>query len=810
MWKNYFKIASRNLSRNRAYTFINIFGLSLGLASAMLIFLFILQYFSFDDFLSKREQLHRIVFKDNRPEISESQSKSPHVPYAFAPALRLEYPTLKFTQIRYQEGLGINFGGRKFMEDETIFADEYFFQLLDYPFLIGDPETALKAPDAIVLEESIAKKYFGTVENAIDKVIKIDNRVPVRVTGVIQDVPAHSHLDFQIVISFGSFEEYFGFDIEKAWNWTSNGLTYVWLPENYPQENLESQFKDFQKRHQNEKWINNRDFHLLALSKVPFNPDYSVNRGKAVSPDFLWGLTLVGLVILLVASINYINLSTAQSVKRSKEIGLKKVMGSSRRDIIFQFFGETLILILISSLLAIALLEASIPFVNKVLSNPIEINIWTNGYFWLGLLLMIFGVCLASGFYPAMVLSGLKPIAALKNKINTHQKGTLYLRRTLVIFQFGIAQALIIITIVMMSQMNYFLNKDLGLNEEAVLLIDIPSDSTDMYYDSNHQQDLTELRNRLNENPNILSHAVMMNPAISNSYYTTYYQMPNSSQPDADYSLDIQYADSNFINIFELELIAGENFSKLYRKDTLRRPILVNESFIQTIGIQNPDEAIGLMPEIDGTPTTIIGVLKNYHIHSLHEEIAPIAILNRPLQWRQIAIKINIEESKAVISDLEKLWQERFPNLFFECDFLDERITRLYEEESQMQYIFQIFAIVAIVISCLGLYGLVSFIASQKIKEIGIRKVLGATVTQILFLFSKEFTRLVIIAFVLATPVSYFLIQKWLEDFAYKINIGLGIFILTIVGSLLIAWLTVGYISLRAARLNPVEVLKDE
>lgn len=810
MWQNYFKIAIRNLLRNRAYTFINLFGLSLGLASAMLIFLFILQYLNFDDFLSKRAALHRIVLDNHHPEVSEHESKSANVPFAFAPTLRLEHPNLKFTQVRYQEGVGFNFGNRKFMEDGTLFADEYFFQLFDYPFLIGNPETALTTPNAIVLDESTAKRYFGTSENAMDKVLKIDNRIPVRVTGVMKDVPAKSHLDFEIAISFGVFEEYLGFDISKAWNWTSNGLTYAWLPENYPKENLEQQFKDLQKKHQNEGWVKYQDFRLLPLSEVPFEPDYAVDSSKAVSPNFLWSLALVGVVILLVASINYINLSTAQSVKRSKEIGLKKVMGSSRTDLILQFFGETFILILTSTVFAVALLEASIPFINETLSNPIEINIWMNLEFWLGLIAMIVGVCLASGFYPAMVLSGLKPITALKNKINTHKKGNLYLRRSLVIFQFGIAQALIIITVVMMSQMNYFLTQDLGLNEEAVLLVNIPTDSSDMYYDEDNQKMLAELKDRLDENPNINSYSVMMNPAISNSYWTTYYEMPDKKSLDTKYSVDLQFVDSNYVNVFELELVAGENFSKLYRQDTLRRPILVNEAFAKNLGIQNPADAVGLMPEIDDIPTIIQGVIKDYHVHSLHESIGAVALFNRPYQWRQIALKINMTQSTAVISDLEKLWQERFPNLFFEYDFLDERIALLYEEEAQMQSIFQIFAIVAIVISCLGLYGLVSFIASQKVKEIGIRKVLGATVTQILFLFSKEFTRLVLIAFVVATPVAYFLIQKWLEDFAYKINVGIGIFALTIISSLLIAWLTVGYISFQAARLNPVEVLKDE
>jgi len=809
MWKNYFKIASRNLLRNRMYSLINVIGLSLGLASAMLIFLFVWQFLSFDNFISKKEQLYRIVY-DNKRALGVDKY-SGHTPFAFAPALRLEHPDLQFTRIRYDREMRVNSENKKLVEKNTLFADEYFFQLLNYPFLIGNPKTVLSTPNTVVLTETIAKKYFGSIDNAMGKKLKIDSRFELQVRGIIKDVPANSHIHFTMVFSFDVFDDYQGMKADKHWNGTSNGITYAYIPENLPKEKLESQFKEFQKKHQNKGWAENNDFKLLALSDVPFAPEYATDAGKVISYNFLWGLLMVALVILLVASINYINLSTAQSLKRSKEIGLKKVMGSSRLDLAIQFLGETFILTLSSSVIATILLELSLPFINIILSNPIEINIWTNLYFWMALLTMTFFVSILSGLYPSVVLSGLNPVKALKGNITTRNSGSLYLRRTLVILQFGIAQTLVIVTIVMMSQMQYFLNKDLGFNQEAILLVEIPLGDARMYYEEEGQRELKFLSRKIAENPAIQSHTFMMEAAISESYFTTIFSMPESKNPEEEYSVHLQTVDSNYINVFEIELLAGQNFSKPYTTDTiLRREILVNEAFVKSIGVRELNEAIGLLSDIDGTPCVIRGVVKDFHVHSFRESIEPFAMLNRPFHWYQVALKIKAEEASAIIADLQAVWQERYPDFVFQYEFLDQNIALMYEQEIQMQRIFQIFAFIAIIISCLGLYGLVSFVAAQRTKEIGVRKVLGATVMQILFLFSKEFTRLVLIAFVIAAPIGYFLMQEWLKDFVYKINLGAGVFIISISISLVIAWLTVGYISLKAARLNPVEVLKDE
>jgi putative ABC transport system permease protein len=533
------------------------------------------------------------------------------------------------------------------------------------------------------------------------------------------------------------------------------------------------------------------------LKEIHFDTRYGNLGDHSTSKTVLWTLSLIGVLIIVMASINFINLATAQAAGRSREVGVRKVLGGSRRQLIGQVMGETFLIVSLSLVLAVAIAKFVMPWLSHVASVPATISLLTSETI-LFLAATLIVVTLLSGIYPAMIVSGFKPALALKNKISSATVGGISLRRVLVVTQFAISQMLIIGTMVAVSQMNFVRNADLGFNKEAILVL--PA-----YSDSANQPKMQPLKQQLLQNPAVVSATFASDEASSDNNWASNFAFDNKE--DEDYAVFHKYGDEDYIKTYGLQLVAGRNITA---SDTLRE-IVINETLTKKLGLKDPQQAVGKNLRIGGQLwLPIVGVVKDFKTNSLKEDVKPLTIASRTDFYYTLSIKLRTNNLPQAVSQIQKLWENTYPQYAYTSHFTDETIERFYRQETQLALLYKIFAGIAIFISCLGLYGLVSFMAAQKTKEVGIRKVLGANVRDIVVMFSKEFTLLIGIAFIIAVPVAWYFMNSWLQNFVYRINIGVGVFVLAIFSSLVIAWLTVGYRALKAALANPVTSLRTE
>jgi len=803
MIKNYLKTAWRNLLRNKSYTAINIVGLAIGIAACLLIFLVIHFETSFDNFHKKKDSIYRIVSAFKTPEGINYETG---VPLPTAQGLRIDYPQLTVASIFKNESQITVTGSngqilKKFKESNVYFTEPQFFNIFDFEWLSGDRKTVLTEPNTAVLTQDAAEKYFGNWKDAIGKTIKYENKNILKVTGILKNMPVNTDFNLSVVISAATLKNTDFNGNLKDWVSTfSYSYCFIVLPPSLTIDQFNKDLVPFVKKHKPAEYAKD-GMMAIPLREMHYDNRFGVFSGHTFSKELIGALSLIGLFLLIIACVNFINLATAQAVNRSKEVGIRKALGGNRKQLIFQFISETLIITLFAVMLAIGLAQTALPFLNQLLVIKISTAFLTDPLVIFFLIAVILGVTFLSGFYPAMVLSGFNPITALKNKIVAGRSSGISLRRGLVVLQFCIAQVLVIGTLVVINQMNYFKNFPLGFDKDAIVNVTIPTDSM------SHLK-IDALRNQLLQQPGVKKVSFSFASPSDNSGWSSDFKF-NNSQKRTDFAANLKWADADYFALYQLKFVAGRPY---IRSDTVHEYV-VNETMLRKLGIQNPKDAIGkyinLWDEKKKT-AQIVGVIKDFNVVSLKRPVPPVLVASWKDVYQTINIKLQPANIKLSLASIEKLWNSTFPDYVYEYQFLDDKVAGFYDREDQLSTLYKIFAGIAIFISCLGLYGLVSFMAVQRTKEVGIRKTLGASVSHIVYLFSKEFTLLIVIAFGISAPIGWFFMNKWLQAFTYKITLGPGIFILAIAASIIIAWLTVGYKAIRAALANPVNSLRSE
>lgn len=805
MLKNYFKIAWRNIVRHKGYSAINVAGLTVGLAACLLIFVIIKFELSFDTFNPNYKSIYRIVTQEKH----ESETTiNPGITVPATDALRLDIPQAKVaalnssygSQITVPEVAGSNSGDKKFTENiGVLFIQPQFFDIFSYKWLVGNP-SVLANPDMVVLDKSSAIKYFGDWTNAVGKVLKMDNVLTLKVSGIVEDAPVNSDFPFKVMVSFDTWKQHpKDYNYSPEWGSTgSNHEVFMLFPASMSKSSIDAQLTAFSAKHF-KKGSSQTTLLPQPLADMHFDTRIGNPLGDhSTSKATLRTLSFIALLIIIMASINFINLSTAQSVGRSKEVGIRKVLGSTRSQLIFQVIGETTIIVIASALIALAVARLAMPQLKNIANVPDSISLFTTGSM-LFLVASTITIVLLSGIYPALVVSGFKPVLALKNKITAASIGGIPLRRGLVIAQFAISQLLIIGTIVAVNQMDFVNKADLGFNKNALLII--PG-----YTDSLSLRKMESFKLQALQNPNVKAISFSSDVPSSENNWGTNFDFNNSTK-DVGFNTYLKFGDVDYFKTYGLTFIAGKGYDV---SDTARQYV-VNETFIHKLGIQNANNAIGKTLRLGGGKwLPIVGVVKDFKTNSLREAIKPIVISPAKKFEGQIGIKIQTVDLSKTVSQLQKLWENAYPEYAYNGYFLDDNIAKFYEQENKMALVYKIFAGIAIFISCLGLYGLVSFMAVQRTKEVGIRKVLGASVSSIVFLFSKEFMVLIGISFLIAMPAAWYIMNGWLQNFVYRISMSAWIFLLAIISSLIIAWITVGYKAVKAALANPVKSLRSE
>ena len=808
MFRNYFKTAWRNLARHKAHTTINVAGLATGIAASLLIFIVVSYELSYDTFQTNYNNIYRIVTSSKHAD--GSVDYNPGIPCPAFDALKTNFPQIKkMVALNASSGnqftvLGNNANSdvaisKKFIEEgNMIFTQPAYFDIFNAKWLTGNKKS-LTEPGNVIIDKSTAIKYFGDWKNAEGQFLKLDNTVLLQVSGIIEDMPANTDFPIKIFASYEAFKKYpdnFGYSPEWG-SLSSNHQVYFLLPPNVTAESIQSGIKHFVKKHFDNTGRGETMLVLQPMKDFHFNIQYGALGDHSSSKTILLTLALIGVLIIIMASINFINLSTAQAIGRSTEVGIRKVLGSSRGQLIRQVMGETFLVILLSLMLALIIAKLVMPWLSNVASVPPGISLFTpaSSVF---LIIVLIVVTLLSGAYPALIVSGFKPALALKSKISAASIGGISLRRVLVVTQFAISQVLIIGTIVAVNQMNFVRNADLGFNKDAVLVM--PSNAV-----SSNLARMNPLKEQLLQNPNIISVSFASDEASSENNWASNFAFDNKE--DAPFPVFSKYADADYIQTFGLQIIAGRSYSA---SDTVKEYV-INETLAKRLGLQDPKQAVGKNLRMgSGQWLPVVGVVKDFKVNSLREEVKPLTIATRKDFYFTIAVKLRTQNLAQTTAQIQKLWEKTYPEYAYTSHFSDETIERFYRQETQLSLLYKIFAGIVIFISCLGLYGLVSYMAIQKTKEVGIRKVLGASVSNIVLLFSREFTLLIVIAFLVAVPVGWYIMNGWLQNFVYRIDMGIGVFVLAIVASLTIAWITVGYRAVRAALANPVKSLRTE
>ncbi|MCE7995714.1 MAG: FtsX-like permease family protein [Roseivirga sp.] len=808
MLKNFFKTAFRNLVRNKTYTFINIFGLALGISSALVLFKFINYHKSFDTHHSNYEKLYRFV----RHEISaNSVDRDMGVAVPFAAAFANDYPDVgKVAIVQYaKEGqftVTNELGNQtKYTEDGGVgFVESSFLELFDVALIAGNKETALENPGHVILSTSLVEKYFGytgtNVATALGKKLRYDNKIDLIVSGVMEDNPKNTDMPLSALVTFASADTIFPLFDKNNWGSVSSSTNvYLLKNEAVSEEDIEARLVDLVAKYLPDE-TETEEIYLQPLSDIHFNQAYDTQGGNTISSQLMWGCAITGIILILTACINFINLATAQAVKRAKEVGVRKVMGGSKVQLTAQFMSETFLITIISVILSLGIAELVLNRLDWLLDYELTLDLLSDPIMLLYLGIIIVTVTLMAGLYPSFVLSSLNPVAAMKRSKMAGVSGKFNLRRGLVIGQFFISQSLIICTLVVISQMKHFYQADMGFTRESIVSFNMPEPGT---------RSGQLLRNRLMALPNIEALSFHVgSPLSENNLGSNFNYDPLAN--DTDFDAQFKIIDDHYLDLFDLKLLAGQNLSA---SDTILKKALITEKVVRMLGFESPEEAIGVKVRTGfNGEKTIVGVVNDFHAYSLKSEIAPLFLIGYPGFNYEGAIRfVGDEDSyKSTIAAVEREWYEVFPDYNFEPYLFEDRIAEKYEQEADTLILFQVFSGIAIFIGCLGLYGLVAFMANQKNKEIGVRKVLGASVMQIVSIFSKELLLLIAISFLFAAPLGYYFMNQWLQGFEYNISIEAWMFLVAIAFTFFIGGLTTGFRSLRAAMANPVDSLRSE
>jgi putative ABC transport system permease protein len=794
MLKNYLKTTFRHMKRNKVYSFINIAGLAVGLACFVLILLFVRFELSFDNFHENGDQIYRFYKKREVAGTSYmGNSYFMTTPAILAPTLKETFPeVVNATRLIEAKNMLLTNEGKQLYED-GICADSEFLNIFTLPLVRGSKADALAEPFRIVLAESLAQKIFGS-DDALGKFLRISTQAnDYKITGIMKDVPANSHLKFNFIISFITLKT----QNRNLDDWYSNSFfTYVQLQGGTDTREFEKKITVFLDRYAPKRQAHYTGY-LQPLRRTHLYSHFNFDPALTGDIKNIYLYSAIGFIILLIACINYMNLSTARSSQRAKEVGMRKVVGASRREIIRQFLGESMLTASLALVLGLLLVKLALPLFNSFLGQTIPFDLSESPFWILALFIVILFVGLFSGSYPALFLSAFRPVQILKRETGWAKKGA-GLRNGLVTFQFSISIILIVCTIVVYSQLQFIRHKDPGYNREHVVVVPLK--------DIQMGEKLEVIKDLLNKNPNVqgVSASSHLPIAIGNRNTIT---VLNSDGEEVKTSMYYALVDYDFIDVFDIKLIAGRNFSRDFSTDP-DDAVIINETAAERLGWKDPlGKSYSNLKDWD---QKVIGVVKDFHFQSYHLDIEPMALLMKGFWASYLYVKIKPTDIPGTIAHIREVYDEHKIHHAFDYYFLDDAFNRVYQAEQKFGTTFRIFSFLAVFISALGLFGLASFSSEQKTKEIGIRKVLGASVFSITFLLSRQFTRWVLIANLISWPVAYYAMNRWLQSYAYRTTIQVWIFALAACLALLIALATVSYQSIRAATANPVDSLRYE
>jgi putative ABC transport system permease protein len=801
MWKNYLKTTLRNLKRQKAQSTINILGLAIGLTCCILIILFVRDELSFDRFHENHDRIYRVT----RRWLNEDGVVSLHLGFVappIGPLLKNDFPEIEHAvRMTGAGGLLVSHGDTYFEENLFFFAEENLFDVFSLNMIKGDPSTALADPLTVVIVEEMARKYFGS-EDPIGSTLHVEasgQSADLKVTGVIEPLPHNSHFHADFLASFKTYEAIAGAD--EMQNWASNNYaTYLLIEENYDISALKRQLNPFIDRHMGEGMSKETQLVLQRLTDIHLfsHLDSEIESNSDIA--YVYIFSVIAFFVLMIAAINFMNLSTARSSQRAKEVGLRKVVGAHRTQLIKQFLSESLLTAFAGLAVALILVNLLLPRFNQFINREFTLNLSENLMLLAGLIVVAVFVGIVSGLYPAVFLSGFQPSTVLKGS-KEQRRRKLSLRTVLVVFQFAISIVLIICVGVVTSQLEYIRNINLGFDEEQVVVL--PSNQR-------ISSQLESVKTQLYENQKIISVSAASRVPSGRLLDASGARIVRGEESvTINFMIALLRVDHDYIPTFGMELAAGRNFSKEMPTDATNAFIL-NETAIREIGWGSPLDAIGKGFGYGRAEGQIIGVVKDFHFESIHHTIAPIVMVLSSHSLNQVAVRISPNDIPGTMAFLQTKWQEFRPNYPFSYYFVDERFDQQYRAENKLLQLFGYFAFLAIFIACLGLFGLALYTAEQSIKEIGVRKVLGASVSSIVVLFSKEFSKWVLVANIIGWPVAYFAMTKWLANFAYRTSLSVWIFVLAGALALFIALLTVSYHSVKAAIANPVKALRYE
>jgi putative ABC transport system permease protein len=800
MFRNYLKIALRNLARQRFYSLINIIGLTFGITSFLLITLYVQHETGFDRYIPKNERIFRVVEIQNEEGVGEQ-----HVAITMGPlaaALRSDFPEVENTVRLLLTGkIPVQYGSKQFNEDNCFITDASIIPIFNIQLLAGNRNTALTEAHSVIISEILAKRYFGSVAAAMGKPLWILNKETFTVTGVMQNFPENCHLQCSMFIALRTFEKEKEFDWLKDWG-NNSLITYVLLREGADVNRLETKLPVFIKRHitDNDEEYSSLDMYLQPLKDIHLHSNHIKFQIQHKQGNIKWVhlFSFIAVLVLLVACVNFINIAIARSVKRSKEVGMRKVLGANRSNLIYHFIGESLIITIFSVFLSVGLVELLLPRFNAVLGTHLLIDFVHNGLFNYGLLLIVIVTSLLSGSYPAFYLSKFSPAVVLKGSYSRKNKAK-FLRKTLVVFQFSISVIMIFSVLVIVAQLRFTSAKDLGYNPKNVVGIPI--------YETKVLQKSEILKNEILKNPSVKSVAFSSN---ANGASGTQGGVYTSDSIRKRCMVRYGFVDYNFFRMMEIPLVEGRYFQPEFATDSTAA-VIVNEVAVREFGWDKPlGKKIKFIGDEVPDEFTVVGVIRNYHYYSLHSVIEPAAFFIYPAKFNTLLVKINDHEPNVTITRIENIWKKNFPESPFEYFFIKQQIHSQYTAEENVLIVFIYFTFLSLVISCMGLYGLASLVLEQRTREIGIRKVVGGSIFQIGKLMIQDFVVLVVFAGVIGSPVAFVLSNNLLNNFAYYIQITVFYFIYSIFSVLLIALITVGIKAVKVASANPVFALKYE
>ncbi len=791
---NFVKISRRNLFRNKLYSSLNILGLVIGITSALFIYLFIQNELNYDTFHENGDRIYKV----NRVIERETETSTTGITSApFKKGLEEDFPEMieMATHFGPDDGV-VTIGDKNFMEPRFYMADENFFQIFSFPFLNGNPVTALEQPNTVVLSKQTAEKYFGA-ENPVGKTILVDGEKDFEVTGVFEfPEGTNSHFYFDLVASIQTYSNY-RFYTEWGWNQVH---TYAMLSEGVDLEDINPLLPSFMNKYfgENMTEMDRRvDIMLLPLKDVYFADyltyDWQIDHGTKSN---LYVFGIIALLIIIVAGVNFINLATARSVSRAKEVGVRKTLGARQLVLFFQFMAEALMMAFIAGILSFLLVYLTQPYFEQMIGTVISVDLFAPEilFFTIGILTI---TGLLAGLYPALFLSSFKPIKALKEKISFGTSQT-FIRKGLIVFQFAISSLLIIGVIIINQQMNYISDKSLGFQPDQ--LIDITLNN------SAARQQLPQMMEQFKTIPGVEETSVMS--GSPGGFFDTYSFRVEDHEKVL--TLNTLFIDDKLSEVFDLEMITGRDFDKVFSTDSASA-MVINQKAVDFLG-WSADEAVGKQIRnmyLDDEPRTVIGVVEDFHFRSLHSQIEPLAV-SMSRDYRNIVLKISTDNLSSLLPQITEVWDQFSPLYPIDYRFVDEQFAQLYDSDTRQRKIFSAFSVIAIVVACLGLFGLATFNAEKRSKEMGVRKILGASIGDLLLTFNKEVLTIVGVSFFIAVPVTYFLAEEWLQNYAYRISNGMMSYLIAGVIVILLAILTVSYQTVKVAWTNPVDSLRDE